>query len=36
MVNGDGISAFNVKMEGGSGVKVKEIHKGRQSELCFH
>jgi len=35
MVNGDGISAFNVKMEGGSGVKVKEIHKGDSPNYVF-
>ena len=35
LVKGEGISSFNVKIEGGSGVKVKKIHKGDSPDFLF-
>lgn len=35
MIAGDGISEYNVRIEGGSGVKVKEIHKADSPDYLF-
>lgn len=35
MINGEGISSYNVSIEGGKGVKVKEIHKAESPDYLF-